>query len=249
MAAHVNTVLDAMILCGIDNHVQFNGHTAAQRIAADVFDDDFMSCIDKDISDLEDDLKSYSSLTIAQGQIRLTPGTKRNLRAFIQWSKDQIRTGENPAGMGFPVANAPDLIRRYKSHKAFCEKSKRVSDTAKPPQLDDNTKWTDWCPVFINFLKSIPGRQGHPLSYVVRDNDNAIVDPSASSLDDYVNRAPLVGDALDADSSEVHTYIVNFTAGNEMAESKLLAIADQSNGRLDFKALQDHYEGVGINRL
>ena len=67
MATHVNTVVDAMILCGIDNHVQFNGHTAAQRIAADVFDDDFMSCIDKDISDLEDDLKTYPNLTIAQG--------------------------------------------------------------------------------------------------------------------------------------------------------------------------------------
>ena len=89
-------------------------------------------------------------------------------------------------------------------------------------------KWTDWCPVFINFLKTIPGRHGHPLRYVVRDDDNAIIDPSASILEDYVNRAPLVGDAFDADSSEVHTYIVNFTAGNEMAESKLLAIADQS---------------------
>ena len=110
-------------------------------------------------------------------------------------------------------------------------------------------KWTDWCPVFINFLKTIPGRHGHPLSFVVRDDDNAIIDPSASILEDYVNRAPLVGDAFDADSSEVHTYIVNFTAGNEMAESKLLAIADQSNGRLDFKVLQDHYEGVGINDI
>ena len=84
---------------------------------------------------------------------------------------------------------------------------------------------------------------------MVRDDDNAIIDPSASILEDYVNRAPLVGDAFDADSSEVHTYIVNFTAGNEMAESKLLAIADQSNGRLDFKVLQDHYEGVGINDI
>ena len=142
MAAHVNTVLGAMILCGTDNHVQFNGHTAAQRIAVDIFDDDFMSRIDKDINDLEDDLKSYSSLTITQGQIRLTPGTKRNLRAFIQWSNDQIHTGEEPAEMGFPVADAPDLIRYYRSHKAFCEKSKRVSDTANPPspQLDENAK-------------------------------------------------------------------------------------------------------------
>ena len=83
----------------------------------------------------------------------------------------------------------------------------------------------------------------------MRDNDNAIIDPSASILEDYVNRTPLVGDAFDVDSSEVHTYIINFTAGNEMAEPKLLTIADQSNSRLDFKDLQDHYEGVGINAI
>ena len=58
-----------------------------------------------------------------------------------------------------------------------------------------------------------------------------------------------MGEAFTADASEVHTYIVNFTAGNEKAESKLLAIADQNNGPLDFKALQEHYEGVGINSI
>ena len=56
----------------------------------------------------------------------------------------------------------------------------------------------------------------------------------------------MTGEAFTADASEVHTYIVNFTAGNETAESKLLAIADQNNGRLDFKALQEHYGGVGV---
>ena len=59
----------------------------------------------------------------------------------------------------------------------------------------------------------------------------------------------MTGEAFTADASEVHTYIVNFTAGNETAESKLLAIADQNNGPLDFKALQEHYEGVGINSI
>ena len=184
-----------------------------------------------------------------QGQIRLHPGTKRQIKAFIQWVKDQVRTGEDPSLTPFPVANTTTLIRRYKSHMAFCEKSKRLSETAKPQMFTETTKWADWVPVFINFLKSLPGRHGVPLVYIVRDNDNALVVPNVDMLDDYVNQAPLNGEAFNADASEVHTYIVNFIAGNETAESKIMAFADQADGRLDFKALQDHYEGVGINAI
>ena len=249
MADATYTIVDAMVACGVDNAVRFNGNTAAERIAAEVFDDDFMSCIDKDISDLEDDFKTYSVLTVNQGQIRLRPGIKRKIRGFIQWAKDQLRTGGDPSSVEFPVDSTVELIRRHKSHVAFCEKSQRVSETAKPQQFTEKTKWLDWAPVFINFLKCLPGRHGIPLVYVIRENDDAIIDATADMLTDYVNRAPLDGEAFDADASEVHTYIVNFIAGNEAAESKILANADRNNGRLDFKALQEHYEGVGINAL
>ena len=249
MAAPAQTVFDAMVACGVDNAIVFNGNTAAVRIAEEVFDDDFMSCIDKDISEIEEDFKTYSGLTVNQGQIRLHPGTKRQIKAFIQWVKDKVRIGKDPSLTPFPVANTATLIRRYKSHTAFCEKSKRLSETAKPQMFTETTKWADWVPVFINFLKSLPGRHGVPLVYIVRDNDNALVVPNVDMLDDYVNQAPFNGEAFNADASEVHTYIVNFIAGNETAESKIMAFADQADGRLDFKALQDHYEGVGINAI
>jgi hypothetical protein len=227
----------------------FNGDTASKRIAEELFDNDFLSCIDKEISEIEEDFKTYSALTVAQGQIRLHPGTKRQIKSFVQWVKDKVRTGQDPSITIFPIVDTVALIRRHKSHLAFCEKSKRLSETAKPQMFTESIKWTDWIPVFTNFLKSLPGRHGVPLTYVIRDNDDAMVIPSADMFDDYMNRAPLTGEALNADASEVHTYIVNFIAGNETAESKILAFADQSNGRLDFKALQDHYEGVGINSI
>ena len=249
MAAHVNTVLDAIIACGVDNAIFFNGNTAAQRIAEELFDNDFHACIDKDTSEMEEDFKTYSGLTVAQGQIRLQPGTKRQIRAFVQWTKDQLRTGQDPSLTAFPVHNTANLIRRHKSHLAFCEKAKRVSESAKPSQFTDTTKWLDWFPTLVNFLKNLPGRNGVPLVYVIRDNDDANIVPGVEMLDDYINRAPLEGEAFTIDASEVHTYIVNLTAGNETAESKLLSITDQSNGRLDIKALRDHYEGVGINAI
>ena len=47
MAAIVNTVTDLLASVGIDNVGQFNGLTNAQRLAADLFNDDFGSFIDK----------------------------------------------------------------------------------------------------------------------------------------------------------------------------------------------------------
>ena len=66
-------------------------------------------------------------------------------------------------------------------------------------------------------------------------------------MDDYVNCAPLVGDAFNIAAAEVHTYIQSFINGNKTAEAKILAHADQKNGRLDFVALKEHYEGIGAN--
>jgi hypothetical protein len=50
-----------------------------------------------------------------------------------------------------------------------------------------------------------------------------------------------------ADAADVHTYIVNFVAGNETAEAKLQAYEGQNNERLDYIALKDHYEGIGFH--
>ena len=53
--------------------------------------------------------------------------------------------------------------------------------------------------------------------------------------------APLSGATFTVDSAEVHTYIVNFIAGNNMAESKIQAHTDDNDGRRDFIALTAHY--------
>ena len=102
VAAIVFTVQDAMIACGIDNVSLFEGAPQTERIASNLFDDNFTACMDKTYEDLDDDLKGYSVMTQAQGQIRLTPGTKKNLKAFIQWTRDRIRLGQVPEDILFP---------------------------------------------------------------------------------------------------------------------------------------------------
>jgi hypothetical protein len=47
------TVLNALIACGVDNVTLFLGETQAQRIADDIFDDTFTSCMDVTFKELD----------------------------------------------------------------------------------------------------------------------------------------------------------------------------------------------------
>ena len=44
-------------------------------------------------------------------------------------------------------------------------------------------------------------------------------------IDEYVYKGQLVGQAFTTDAGEVHTYIVRFTSGNTVVESKMVAHA------------------------
>jgi hypothetical protein len=241
------TVTDALALCGVDNAALFEGNTTAQRIASDVFQDNFQTCMDITFDELDNDWKTYSVLTAAQGQIRLRPNVKRNIRAMVQWCRDEIRAGRTPEDTVFPVNTAAELIRRYTTHKLWLDKASDKARTAKPKQFTDQVKWTDWKDSFVNFLRTQSGRDGVPLNYVVRDSDIPTFNANVQFIDDYVDQAPLNGAAFAADAEEVHTYIIGFITENPTAENKLLPYTATANGRIDFQTLRDHYEGVGAN--
>ena len=106
----------------------------------------------------------------------------------------------------------------------------------------EKMKWSDWKVTLLNFLKSQPGRNGVPLSYNL-----AVQNTYANFLDKYAAKASLQGRAFDHNASKVHSYIIHFISENNVAEQKVLPIKDDNNGRLDFIALRDFYEGVGAN--
>ena len=102
--------------------------------------DDLTLCMDQTYVELDDDLRSYSTLTATHGQIRLTPGHKKNIKAFIQWTRYHTRLGIYPITVRFPVANASDFIKRYKHHDTNVKKSKTITETAKPENFTDKLK-------------------------------------------------------------------------------------------------------------
>ena len=105
------TVRHAISECGIDDNMIFNDMTAAQRIPNDIFSDFFEICMDKTMDEVKSELKQYSNLTAKQGHIITTPGNVNKIQAFIQWTRDMIRTGIEPSSGPLPVENTAVLLK------------------------------------------------------------------------------------------------------------------------------------------
>ena len=244
--AAAQTVLDGIILCGIPDANPFGGQTQAVRIATELFNDSFTAVKNKTFSDLDEDLKGFSILTVNQGQLRFQPGIKHNLRAFIQWTRDEFRMSRDPADTVFPVANVAILLDQYRTHKQFVDNAELMSKAAKPRDFTNEMKWTDWEPTLVGYLKTLPGRDGVPLAYIIRNNEVPDPTPMADFLDEYVANAPLTGDTYAMDNAQVATLIKSFVVGNTEAETKIQTLATPSDGRGIYRTLKEHYAGQGV---
>ena len=246
-----NTVERSLIICGVrnrdTNNVIWNGSNAAERIAEEVFNGSFESFMDLQLSELDDSWRTYGQLTIGNGQIRLRPATKSNIKALLQWVRDCMRLNIDMTTNAFPVGDKPNLLQRYFTHKQWMEDAPNMIKTALPKQFTEKSKWSDWKVTFVGFLRTQPGRHGVPLSYVIRENANARITMNPDFMDDYVNSAPLAGMVFIMDSSKVHSYLLRMISDNPVAEQKVLPFKDTNDGRQSYNALLTYYEGVGAN--
>ena len=207
------TVANAVFYCGVMEGALFKDNTKSDRMSAELFDDDFLSCMEKTYEEFDEELKSYSNLTVVNGKIRLGPGQKNNTKDFIQWTRDHIPSGINPTLTRFPVVKALDYIKRYKHHEAYIKKSKIITKTAKPGDFMKKVKWIEWYPNLINILRPIPGRSNVPLSNICRPINVTIHANYGYFIDEYVYRSPLTGQAYQTNAAEVHTYICKVHIG------------------------------------
>jgi hypothetical protein len=129
------TVVDALIACGVDKVALFMGQTQAACIADDVFNGSFSSCLDITFKELDEAFKAYSELNVAQGQIRVPTGTCKNIKAFLQWTRDEICLSWDPSLTAFPVNQVLDLICRHKTHEQFQTNSMTLVKAAKPEKF------------------------------------------------------------------------------------------------------------------
>ena len=83
------TVIDGMVACGMDHDALFQDETQAQRLATDIFGNQFSACLDVMFKELDKHFKTYTDLTAAQGRIQILPGVRKNIKAFVQWTRDE----------------------------------------------------------------------------------------------------------------------------------------------------------------
>mmetsp|Transcript_640 Transcript_640/g.1027 ORF Transcript_640/g.1027 Transcript_640/m.1027 type:complete len:211 (+) Transcript_640:528-1160(+) len=195
--------------------------------------------MDVTFTSLDADIKTFFNL--------MALGVKNRVRAMIQSAWDTIRIGQDPNAMAFHVVDAAMLLRRYMTHKKYVKDAPSFSEAAKLKDLAAEVKWQEWAPSFRNYFCVMPGRDGVPLSYVIRRDPLPLIVPGGDFLTQYVSSAPLKGETYIFNSRLVDTLIVKFISDNETAEAKIQHLAAFSYGRRDIEVLRNHYEGVGVN--
>ena len=65
-----------------------------------------------------------------------------------------------------------NAIQRAKIREQFQDDSVTKAKESSPGFLKSEPKWLEWETKFINYLSTIPGVDGLPLSYVIREEEN-----------------------------------------------------------------------------
>jgi hypothetical protein len=203
----------------------------------------FLRMTSKDITSIAED---YGKRTIADGRIVFGFFRTKELQGLMHWVQDMQRLSRDP-GLQAPLTqdNLAIALANNEIRKNLSDNMETAAKAADPGKLRTNTDWYTWSQGFINYLSTIPGCTGIPLSYIVRELEEP-TDPEdeADYLTSLVLRAPLEGPAFVADRRQVHQLLTGKVLG-ETAEEWIRDYKTRQNGRVDFEALRTHFEGEG----
>ena len=144
----VNTVEDCMALCGVPALPLFDRDAPTHRVSDQIFLNSFETCMNTTIDDVKDAISSFTKLTVAAGRIGFQPGVKRRMMAFVQWSRSQIRIGNDPQMIPFPIDNIVQLLQDLHTCYMFDKRSTLLATQAKPKQFTEDIFFADWAPTF-----------------------------------------------------------------------------------------------------
>ena len=239
----------AQVMDTILTWIGFDQEETRERLQAEGFEsfDDILAMKEKDVRDLAE---SYSRRTIADGRTIFGIRRIRYMIGLIHWVQDFERIGESPSLEGINEQAQLRMVldeasRRADVRKVEKDQSDTVSKAADPGKFKDERKWPEWEPAFVNYLSTIPGVNGIPLCYVIREHE----DPDrsidhASFNEKAIACAPLAGSNFQADSRRVHQLLKSYLQA-ESAEQWIKPLARKQNGREDMEALRGHYSGEG----
>ena len=238
----------AVPLEGMDfllNAIGFNIAEQRQRIMeAGLADyEDFRYLVDKDIRDMAEEFGKRSQLNgrIIFGGL----GRTKKLTGVMHWIQDCHRTSDIPDHNNFNEQALVEAQSRALVHKSDIDLVDTNTKAADPGKFKDERKWPEWEKAFVNYLSVIPGVNGVPLSYIVREEAEPEEGITYETFNERLGaRAPLDGQYYLADSRRVHNLLTGYLQG-EQSESWIRSIARYQDGRCDMIALRCHYAGEG----
>ena len=123
------TVANNIFTCGVDSPTVFKTSSQVQRNKMIYLMMIFHPVWIKQSKNLKKS-SNPTMLTVTKGQICLASGIQRNLRAFIQWTRDLNRHGEDPTQVLFDVNNTVTSTKCMKYHDLYVQKSKMLIEMA-----------------------------------------------------------------------------------------------------------------------
>ena len=232
----VNAMDTALMWIGFDNVATRN------RIQVEGFAEfrDLMTMNEKDVRDLAE---SYGRRTAADGRFIFGVRRIKYLIGMIHWVQDFTRIGESPSLVEFDgngaafCAALETALRRAEVRKVEKEQSDTVSKAADPGKFKDERKWPEWEPAFVNYLSTIPGVNGIPLSYVVREEAVPTASVAYGSFNERaIASALLSGDVFQADARKVHQLLKSFLQ-TESAEQWIKQVMVPKSSRILVKSI------------
>ncbi len=164
------------------------------------------------------------------------------LSALRYWVMRQTRLQQD-----FTPDNFTDAMMRYALRRWQISQEKTPDNLIKAPdEFKSTTKWRDFREAFVTFMSHTKGHCDFPLSYVLREQEVLLDEDQVFETEEALDEAmvPLRGPYFEEDNRAVF----------DALKSRLLSgpawtwIQDHDarrDGRAAWKALYDHFEGVG----
>ena len=238
----------------VDQCLQWIGFTDVQHrnsiIAEGGFNslNDFFDVTETGICDMAE---SFSKRSPTANRFNFRMRRIKWLIAMTHWCEVHQHCSEEPDITDFANTDAFKEALQVSAQRALLRKNNSdqvdtIRKAADPGKFKDEKKWPDWEPAFVNYLSTIPGVKGIPLSYVVHANEDPAheTDFEGNFVAHSIPCAPLNNATFRADARKVHQKLLNFLVA-EPVEQWIKNLASRVNGRLDMEALCSHYGGVG----
>ena len=218
-AAAIAEVAQAAAIAEVDQCLQWNrfanvAHRQAIRDEAGLNSlADFIDVTETDIRDMGE---SFAKRSPAQHFIF---GIRRIkwLLGLIHWVQDQDRCSRPPTAADVADDDAfKEVLNVSICRAALCkvddDQVETISKLADPGKFKDKHKWADWKPAFTNYLSTIPGVYGIPLSYVICENDDPQhnQDFGEDFAQEMISCASLRGANFHSNSRKVHQLLKNY---------------------------------------